>query len=941
MKDRGEGKLNRFAYNNLIIFVFSVLLIVGYALCFPSTSVAQGLEIRVSGADTLVTRPGRILTLSFMVSYAGPIPLDFIEEIKLPEGWRTLMPLGSFQLAPGGRTLRIVPVQVPPSSRAGNFKVEYSLHGRERPDVRDTETVRIQVVPLDKLQLFLVQKPSEFIPGQTYSLTFQAVNGGNTPCDFVLRTGTAGTILVAMPEKRFSLDPGETALIELDVSIPADTVQPSQSFTLSAIDAEGNRLATLFVPIDTILATPDTLDLYHSLSSYLEIQNSWDGTENPIQLHWYGSGYMDEEKTRYVEFSFQGPDTSDSGRFGREDEYWLNYADEDSTFRLGDQTFGVSRLTSQYQYGRGAEVEYHPSQQRYRLGVYHFRSRWSDPEEQETGAFLAQELGKDAEMQFNYVEKEDRQAADGSLYTDQIYSLSSFFPLGDSWEVEGEYGWSKTSEPILAPKDWAYRVQVRGSPWRNMFFTGTKIHAEPDFFGEYNDYDYWGGTLGIPLSTATLLVLQHSTYESNLYPELNTELDRAPKEVLSRGYVDFTLPQSWHASIGYDCFKNEDRLLPRNYHYRESSWWLRLGRSLDTLSWEARVRYGEQEDLLNQSIANLWNYSFYLNWALSPTTLFSLYGIFGDDSASEDGTYLLSDSGEWGASLAWQASPRLGIELWYTKNGFNDDEEPVQDQYNLRTHYVFPNEHKLRFEYQRHDSENSDTKEYFLLSYLIPIKIRLQKKRDIGGIVGQVFNAEDPAMPPMADVVLICGNQKVRTDSQGRFTFSDLPFGTYLLQIDPDSIEKHQTPSQRFPLPVAIDSNEPVEINIEIVIGGTVKGKVFVERETGGNVDMVETHRQLTDGQGLGSILVEISRDSTVLRRLTESDGTFRFQRIPSGHWTLKVYDHNLPENMRLENPQMGLTLEGGQEIDIPVKVIIQKRKIHMLQLEKKILSVE
>lgn len=910
-------------------------------LCFCETAHAAEVEVRVLGPEDIETRPGRVLALSFSVTNRSNQAAEFIESAEIPEGWNSLLPLRNFRLGPGENMTRIVPVQVPPSARAGNYEIIYSVKSREDPGLRDTEAIGIKVLQVEGLRLFMVEGPREVFPGESYIMVIQAVNGGNTPQDFTLESEEETASFLSLPKEVLPIAPGETQTFEIPFVIPKNISEETIRIRLAAVGKGDKRtLTTIFIRLEVLLDNLGRFDPYNVIPTSLELTYTGDG-DRAFQATWSGVGFLDEEGDRRLAFSFRGPDATGAGLLGQEDQYWIDYDDRDYALQLGDQNYSLSRLTSRYTYGRGIGAEFHPEEEDYRVGFHYLEGRSNILDEKESAFFISKNLSSDSMVQLNYIEREDRENTPGHYFKDRVFGLQSEAALGENWQVEAEYGWSDTDQNIQDPADNAYYFLLRGEPFESVSLSLRRIYAEPHFFGEYTDYDSLSGTLGFPISPAVRAFIDYSRYRDNLMPERFPSLEEAREETLLRAYFDWALGEGWYVVFGYDDYEEKDLLLPRDFYFTEQSLWLRLGRSLERFSWEVEARHGNQTDKLEGESRSVMNYRFYLSWLFSPELSLRLYGNLGDDEALEE-SYLLRDYGEWGGSLSWQATRRLLLQFWYTNSGFDTDERPVSEQYSLLARHEFPNQHVLQLELRKDSYENSEDETSYGLTYIIPVKLKLNKKKNIGALEGYVLDATTPEKGPVSGVILSLAGKKVATDEKGYFLFPDLPFGAYFLQIQPDSLGQDRTTVRPFPLRIDIGQLEPTPVEIEVVQAGTVTGRVTVSESSPNEETLRKTvsESSFRDGQGLGSVLIELKSDTRTLRRLTESDGNFAFPGIPAGSWQLKVYENNIPPALKLDNSRFSLDLSSGQEIFLEIRARKQERKIKMLEFEQKTLTV-
>ncbi len=920
--------------NRILCMLITLLLMALY----PAACRARPLEIRLQGPADISSQPGRVVTASFQISYSGNKTLDFVEEVLLPEGWRTLLPPGSFRMGPNQRTIRLVPIRIPPSAQADTFDITYTVTARTEPSISDRKKLRVTVLPIDDVRMFILSRPEQFFPGETYELSLQVVNGGNSAKDLALLTDEGEDAAVSLPKPRLYLEPGETATVPFSVTIPSEVTSDLVHIRIEAFDRKtAEQISAITFSLHIVPNFTERFDPYYVIPTWLGINLSGGaGDDDELQFRWSGGGFINREKRQYLAFSFRGPDTSDSGTSSFTDEYWIDYRDKNVTVEVGDQSFYLSSFADGIGNGRGGGITYHPENESYEVGAHYLEGRESLSDEKEKGVFFAKQLSSTTNVRLNYLEKEDRTDDDENYYRDRITSLESEFALGSDWTAETEYAVSDTTEPTDSSEEYAYSIRIGGTPFPGGYLTLNRLYAAPDFVGGYDDEESWGTTLAFPLCENLRGNIRYAEYRDNLLPERTPEITDAQEEIIWSAFLDWTLSRGWYVNFGYDNYVYRDRFGAPDYDFAEQSYWVGVGRNMDLFSWEAEVRYGDQTDNLTGMDKDLFNYSIFVHWYFARDSVFTLYGTWGDDESMED-RHLLDNAGQWGASLTWQASRNLLLEALYRKDNFDNDNEETTEEYSLLAEYIFPSRHVLRLLYQFDRYEDGNNDESYHLTYLIPIKLKLDRREDIGALEGQVYDAQSPEGKPLEGVILSLAGQKAATDAQGRFTIVDVPFGDYYLHVDPQSLPEGKTTAEMFPLSLAIEDQDVVPVEIGIVDACVVSGRIaFMDSEPEREQEehTVQDERFQQD-QGIGSLLVELKREDTVLRRLSGQDGSFRFPAVAPGNWQLTVYDHNLPSTLKLDRTRWGLNLAGDEEVNVIARPV--RRKVKMMQFEKKI----
>ncbi|MPM62004.1 hypothetical protein SDC9_108869 [bioreactor metagenome] len=371
---------------------------------------------------------------------------------------------------------------------------------------------------------------------------------------------------------------------------------------IEAVSKEDSSIRSVLSVTTGIVSQHAKIDLYHRIPASLTLKSmgrrdTKDSDGFDIELE--GRGTLEEGGRRWIDFSLRGPDTHEKGLYGERDEYYINYFDPDLDFRLGDQSYGLSHLTSYSRYGRGIEAFYHPENSFYGLGTYYVKNRFTTPDWEESGVYIKGAFSPQAQWKLNYLQKEwDRHEKRGSKTTDDIYSIEGTFVPAKNTRLSLEYARGERSEENGAGKieDDAYRVNLSGLAGTTRY-SFVKTHAEPDFYGYYNDSDYMATSVSFPLfgqksslvANRTRGFLAYSTYETNLDKRLDKG-DISAKETLFQAGINHSLSNGWYAQLAYDNFSRKDRFFPSEYDTKEKAYRFSLGRSTEKFNYRVEAR---------------------------------------------------------------------------------------------------------------------------------------------------------------------------------------------------------------------------------------------------------------------------------------------------------------------------------------------------------------
>lgn len=919
-----------------------------FCLFLLSSASAQGkgygVEVRLMGPSLFAARPGEIISVSFMVKNTGRERVLFVENLLLPKGWQLITPPDLFDLSPGEESVRVLAFQIPQTAEAREEKVVYSVTSKKDASIRDEISLTLNVTAIKKLQLFLESAPDSVVAGESYEIKAQLVNHGNEVVKGSINAKSSAGLILSLSQKEFLLNPNEN--VPFTVTVQTQKKRVSSSFshlvTLEAVDSKDPSTRVSLSISTEILSQASNIDMFQRIPAWLTLRTVGAKEESQVggfDVELAGKGSLDDVNRREVEFLFTGPDTEDKGFYGKRNEYYLNYSDNNVDLRLGDENYGLSYLTSYSRYGRGLEARYHPGNKGLGIDGYYVESRFEEPCWDERGVSISGILSPSAGLSLNYLEKREN-GANSSLPTtkDDIYSLCGTFNPNGYLKIDLEYARGSRQVAFLNLNDEAYRAEISGNAGPIQYDLN-KTHAGPDFYGYYNDCDYISGTMNFPLFRFSQArgYFSFSHYETNL--DISPEKgDTSTQESLFQTGINIPLSRGWYVQFSYDDFHRKDRLSPPQYDIREEAYRFGIGQAGKEFSYYLEARYANQYDALEERDASPWNYSFYATYLPTDSLQFTLYGGLGDEKALE-GSRLLSSQSSLGCSFRWLASERLTLTGWYTKYNFNS-KNPESDQCDLELKYTMPDESYWslgirRYQWDYGDYSGTD----YLLSYSMPLGIPVGKKKSLGSITGRIFELEKEETVPLEHAVVTLNGSKTASDASGRFAFSAPP-GTYLLDVSLPSIGMGKTAAEKLPMKIKVEAGKSSQVELHILTAATLKGQIVL-KESPSVQGAVQGKPVFLGGPMATSqeiphvfkgVLVELSRPDQVLRVLSDEEGNFAFLNIRPGAWRFKIYDYNLPAYYYVKNPEMDLTLSSGETRILDVKVVPRERPIEILE---------
>ena len=165
----------------------------------------------------------------------------------------------------------------------------------------------------------------------------------------------------------------------------------------------------------------------------------------------------------------------------------------------------------------------------------------------------------------------------------------------------------------------------------------------------------------------------------------------------------------------------------------------------------------------------------------------------------------------------------------------------------------------------------------------------------VGGFVYLDENGNgqyDPGEPVLSDISISMDGLRTRTDENGEFIFENVRPGLYEVGFDIRNLPADYNIVTESKM-VRIRENENMYLTYGLSMDGTVSGRIYLDRGVTGT-------REPGDDpiSWVGLEIVELNK-----RVFSRNDGTFYFENIPLGDYTLKVLTETLPGGQRISGP--------------------------------------
>ena len=915
--------------------------------CLYSQPAPGSLSLRpvVQGSRTFA--PGGVATFGVMLA-AGEAPgLQITEELQLPAGWQSMFTLEPFVCKDGREQMRLFAVAVSGDALAGVYEVGYRAYPTDRPDLAQEVRFPLQVQETLDLAIAIEEQPGLVIAGETCQVPIRLINQGNTEIT-VRTTITSSDRFPVQPEQLdTTLGPFESRLIPLSIGTPENLGHSVRHYVRVASRITNGGPETREV-VQNVLAEvlpqarvgPDPRLKY---PVELTLAGLADRTGEYLQASAGGSGYLDEARHRRLEFLFQGPDRRGVTTFGKQEEYWARYQAPGLALQVGDHYYRLSRLSSNFRYGRGASLELQPGA-RSGVGLHYAQDR-DRSDDWQWSTYVRRQLNDWSQVKVNYLE-ENVTARPGGV--NRIASMEADLNRGRPESLQLEAA-SQTQDGSGLADQGAYRVLLSSERQQRRLLL-ERIYAGPAYQGFHQDYQQ---TSGLFQWRHNPTLRSHVSMGRNAYVTEGRAVNGH-----EQGGVEFQTPDR---TVRYTLEGRHAFLEPhedeRASGYDEIS--LRAG--VGTLglrrTLNAYLELGKQQGYSRAVDHRILRASVLANFILSPTSSLFLQGQLSDPD--DIGGGLLGSGSSVSGSLNLKPWHRLRFSLRMAGHNLGSRVRP--EHYLLdaaltgRLTAGLVLDLRLRQLYWPDDRIDTS----FLLALTRRVDIPTIRKTNVGSVRGRVFVKEDRS-GGLVGVIVRLNDLAVLTDEAGEFHFPAVEPGPYRLSLDQSSLGLNRMPELQMPMTVIVRGGrtEKLEIGVVKVAGlrGTITRYAFAGRDTASGVaeDLAwmssqgsiyvegassrtvpgpaEQNRELVPRNGLANVLIELSNGGTVLRKFSNVQGIFEFSDLVPGVWTLHVSRFTLPAHHDLEATQLSFELKPDQVVEIDLRVVPRLRTIRILE---------
>lgn len=944
-----------------LIYIFFFQLLVSAFLSAKETEV----EVRPGDKEIIESEPKKIVTTVFRVANKTSSTREFVSDVELPEDWRLITRDFPFELAANSSDVKLVSFLVPQYVLSGTYDITYRVQGKEYPSLSDSYTIHVVILPVKRLHVQVLEAPKQVIAGEEYRTSFVVSNQSNIE-DVIRIDVETDSKNSAIPDcEVFRLSPSASRMVLITIKSDPEIRKPYKhqiQFKASfASDEQVEFQAAASVEI--IPRISGVRDRYHrvptSVAFYSVVQGNHDLTSG-FQGEVSGEGTLDGEGSKHIRFKMKGPDIYDKSVFGLRDEYYVSHWASNYGIHLGDRYYNLSPLMEKFRYGRGAEGYFHLK--RLQLGAFYQRTRWIYPRENQIASYIRYFYKKKNRIGINYLNKK----RNGD--SDHIVSLEGEVVPFKNTTIEFEFA---AGEKEGKTQDAVLTKLISRQPKFN--YTLHWIRASNDFPGYYRDTHLFSTALSLRLIDNLRMNAYILREKQNF--KIDTTNYIAPVTEYYQLGLYYRVGEGTNITLDWFDKRRQDRNPEPRFDYHERLLRFGANQNIHKFSIRATAELGRTTNRLMDSAAASEKYTF--STYFKPTARQSYRGYLYYE---KNARYTAQKASQFTVGLNFNLHLASRTTLYFNFQNNYSPENYYQDRnvLEVRLKQMFLDNHQVSLRSRYTLLRNSLHSKYaaVMLEYRVHFGIPVCRQGDVGIVKGHVYDLE--TMQAVRDLIIRINGSTAVTDKEGYFIFPSVRPGTYYLSIDKVRVGLNKITAQKTPMEIRVRAGEEMRVDLGITRSAELSGQVMVyaavedsshDLRGEGSKEKSEEYYVVGNGKGngnghkngisnghkngngkngssingngktkfvqdygLSNILVEMTRNGEVQRRLTDSQGRFLFEELRPGTWVLKVYDHNLPEYHGFERDNFEVVLKPGEKEEVLVKVLPKKRRIRFLQ---------
>lgn len=882
--------------------------------CFPISG--QGLLFEWTKLPEKDLEPGSSGSMVLEISnQSEDSALSFRSTFILPPGWFG-MSMGNeqlFTLEPGDTTHFIFTFRIPDNyeTTLTTLRVKYR---NDRDSLLKSFPIEIHIRKKFDLR---VQKnnPREYaVAGTDLRSKYQLFNSGNTPLTLKIRSRNC--LLADQKDSLFIL-PGEIKDLDIIIS-PGDHIMQNERFRykLSFIPEEFDTVFHFYDDTEVLPNTSIKPDMYERIPSRISLnyllRQSGDNYEGSFQGSIYGQHTLNDSAGNYIEYGLRGPDRMAYSTFGNYEEYYFKYQHPNYGIYVGDQVFQLSRLTEFGRYSRGISLNY--KWKNLSTSVFSGAPRFFPGLKHESGIKTSYNFGNFLNIGTTLLHKKydtpDSAALIPSLFFDlNIPHLHLESEVAQSFDGNQQHR--------------AYRSSLE-SYIRKFRLSAGVLYAEPLFGGFFRNSGIANASFGY---TMKKLSFSLNTNYTNSNPSLDTLFLSAPLSYNFMGILIYQITKQSDLRINAGRRRRKDRLSLRLFDYAENFIRLNFKQRTGNFNYRLFSEFGTTENYQLADDYQPFSYNFggsvHYKFLQKLEMAANISYLDNQRYGRERYRNML-----YGGNIYWNIDPSTNTSISYQNNYNIEDYYMTQDFFEF-TFLKRPAKHheislSARYSKPRNRSENLL---FVSTRYTYHFGLPYRQKKGRSVIKGRVTNTDGT---PAEGVILRLNGRKALTDKNGEFIFNRLKKGSYLLLIDPGSIDIDITTSANVPFVIELQEGDVSHIPIILIATGNLSGKI---RFPAGHASVLEKNVQ-----DVHTVYIEITNGELRYMQTCDPEGNFRFPHLKPGSWEVKLVNAGL-NNLEFDRISASVNISSNETTEVNFTARRKTKKLKITGAPVKISS--
>lgn len=867
----------------------------------------EGLKLSPARKGAISTRPGHICSVVYKIENETGENLQVSTKLILPDKWQPVTGTLPVDLKAGEQKTGLISFRVPDFTPAGQYNITYEATSGETWSGSFDFTVEVQEVI--ELSMELAGSSGHVAAGSQASAQFIITNDGNSAQTVILEPFNG----IIQGAATFQLDVGASRIVNVSSEVQKDITSVSNnSIRLTARVAGHDDIFTnKFYTYKIIPVREEENDLYFRFPVDASIRylmrNNKGAVVSGFQGQIVGNGFLDLEKTKHLTFLARGPNQFNLSALGMYDQYFAAYSQKEFMVFLGDKSYRLSPLTEMSRYGRGGQAEGRAG--RFRFGGFYQQPRFYPYIKDELAGYVNFRFFKENYIGISYLRKRYTESTDDSHLLSVGLKLQPF----QNSLLEMEFSGGLTG----GKKGYGLYTNFIGN-WQKVNVSATLVYASKYYPGYYTNSLFY-------TVNGSWRITRRLSFNANIRQDYqnaarDTLFGAAPYNQGYNAGLGYRFSKDIDLRIYYDHHERMDRAAVAKFHYRENVFRLYFMQKIKNFGYYLNGEAGKNENLLlppGNRISNTYKTTADLYYDIN-----GWLQLGGFVSFMSNNRYSAERINSWiyGASLSAVIARDLRVNVWYQSNYELEDYYRNRSLFNANLDWMITKNHEINItaNYALLQKQVYATDYSAAFTYTWHFGVPLKRVGQAGTVNGKINNMTSRNE---GGVILHLNGHSVITDPEGNFTLKNLKPGTYYLLIDRSTLGIHQLPDVPEPIAVEVKGGEETYVTFGLTTAAKVEGKIEVNRKGKGIA-------LLDDDENPGRLILEMKNENESVKVISEDDGTFRFPDIRPGKWTLKVYPNGLSGKYKIEKDQFDLTLQPGQQTDIPVWLTKKERKI-------------